>query len=172
MTDTPAAWWPTQMVSTCGTVMSMVKTDIAPSNRRSIESERELSLAGFIGSGAMGVSLEIGSELAREPGGRHFTASARVLSRPQRRKIPRALRFGLGAQRRDRRGGERKGGDAGAHRPELAHQAVHDAARRAAGDEVGERGVARGVALQRGAVRGTCQRLGAEEIRRADLHAR
>jgi hypothetical protein len=52
-TETPAAWWPTHMVRTCGTVMSMVKTDIPPNTRLKIVSEREATPAGVVGSGAI-----------------------------------------------------------------------------------------------------------------------
>ena len=56
-------------------------------------------------------------------------------------------------------------------RADLAHHAIDDAARRPAGQQVGERGavVARG--LERGAVRRRNLRFRAPEIGRADLHA-
>ena len=75
------------------------------------------------------------------------------------------------AQRRQRRGGQRKGGQRVAHRAQLAHQPVDDAARRPAGEQVGQRGVARALALQRGAVQGARGRFRAQQVGRADLHA-
>src|SRR5688572_11447570 len=51
-TDTPAASPPTQMVSTCGTVISMVKIDMLPSRRPNSASPREPSLMLAAGSGA------------------------------------------------------------------------------------------------------------------------
>jgi hypothetical protein len=45
-TDTPVAWWPTQIVQIWGTVITIVNTDIAPSERRNTASETADKLAG------------------------------------------------------------------------------------------------------------------------------
>ena len=75
-------------------------------------------------------SLQSLGELSRKLGGGNLLATAGVLPGPQRREVALALRLGSRAQRRDRRGGQRERGREGADRPELPHQAVHDAARR------------------------------------------
>ena len=63
------------------------------------------------------------------------------------------------------------GGAPCAHRPELAHEAIDDAARRPAGEQVGERGVPRGVARERGAMHRAGRRFRAQQVAGADLHA-
>ena len=88
--------------------------------------------------------------------------------------VSRFFHCGIREQRpevRHRSARERKGRRGAADRPELSHHAVHDAARRTAAEQVRERRVARGLALERGAVDrgGGCFR--AQQIRRSDLHA-
>src|SRR6187455_3059229 len=73
MTETPAAWWPTHMVRTCGTVISMVKIDMNPRTRLKCDSEPEESLVRGLGSGAKLISyMEASSSMPA-----HLRASAR-----------------------------------------------------------------------------------------------
>src|SRR6266581_6048906 len=78
----------------------------------------------------------------------------------------------IAAQRRDRGSCERKRRRRGGDRTELPHDAVDDASRRAPGKKVGERGMASGFALERGAVHFARRSFGAEQISGADLNAR
>src|SRR5688572_29926861 len=55
-TETPAASWPIQMVRTCGTVIGSVKTDMPPTSRRSMLSERLRAIAVGVESGAIVIS--------------------------------------------------------------------------------------------------------------------
>jgi hypothetical protein len=68
-------------------------------------------------------------------------------------KAPEPLRLGLGAQRRERASGERKFGRHVGHRSDLAHHPVDDAARGAAGHEIGQRGAVVARRVERGAMR-------------------
>jgi hypothetical protein len=86
-------------------------------------------------------------------------------------KSPRPRASAFARSGGDGRGRERKRRRRVAHRPELAHHAVDDAARRSSGEEVGERGVARRIARQRGAMDRARRRLGAQQVRGADLGA-
>ena len=90
--------------------------------------------------------------------------------RPERREIAAAARLGGGAQRPDRRRGERK--RRRRRVVDLADQSIDDAARRPAGDEPRQRGVARRLAHQRLAMDAAGRRFGAAEIGGADLDHR
>jgi hypothetical protein len=99
-------------------------------------------------------------------------AERRGLPRPHRREIARACGFRLGAQRRKRARGERKRGRNRIDRPDLAHHAIDDAARRPAGHQVGDGG---GVILRGGErrpMRRRNLRLGTVQIGGADIGAR
>ena len=82
---------------------------------------------------------------ARQLARRHRAAAADVLPRPEWREIAPARGLGLRAQRRERERGEGERGRYVAQRSELAHQAIDDAARRPAAEQIGERGVVRSV---------------------------
>src|ERR1044071_7499051 len=58
-TETPLAWWPTQIVQICGTVITMVNTDMAPSARRSSASETAGCPPGPAGCGPIGSSFRL-----------------------------------------------------------------------------------------------------------------
>src|SRR5918992_426766 len=92
--------------------------------------------------------LRSSEKRARKLGRRDFPAATRVLPGPERRKIALALAFRLCAQRRDGAGGKRVSRRKIAHITKVLHEAVDDAARRTAGEEVGERGMTHALALQ------------------------
>src|SRR5438128_7073219 len=97
-------------------------------------------------------ALWVGMDLLGKPAGKlrggNLAAPGGILARPQRREVSAPGLLRRRAQRRDGRAGQRKLGRERIDGPQLAHEAVHDPARRAAGEEVGERGVARAFALQ------------------------
>src|SRR4029078_9382430 len=70
--------------------------------------------------------------------GRYLAASGRVLSAPELGEVGDAACHGLVAKRHERGTGEGKLGRRRVHRAQLAHEPVHDAARRAPGEEVRE----------------------------------
>src|SRR5712691_948914 len=115
--------------------------------------------------------LKIGGQFPREPGRRYFLASAGVLAGPERREIAGAFAFGPGAQGGDGGGGQGKRGHSVADRAERSHRMVHDSAGGPAREEVRERGVARGLALQRRAMHRARGGFRAKQISRSDLHA-
>ena len=110
------------------------------------------------------------AKLACDGGRRPLLATTRVLARPQRREVAAADTFGLRPQRRDGGGGERELGRGSRDRPQLAHQPVDDTPRRPAGEDVGQRRDSRGFALERGTMECARRDLGAQQVRRADLH--
>src|SRR5437899_11859094 len=81
-------------------------------------------------------ALAFARQIARELRCGYFPAAARILARPQRRKIAAAATLCLGAQRRNGGGGQRKCRRSRAHRPELLHDAVHDSSRGPSGEDV------------------------------------
>src|SRR6478735_2931535 len=85
-------------------------------------------------------------ELTRQLTGGTLLAAARVLAAPDRREIEAAARFGGGAKRSDRCGGEREFGCA--RIVDLAHETVDDSACWPAGDQARQRCVARRIAHQ------------------------
>ena len=91
---------------------------------------------------------EIGRQFPGDPSGRYLLAPARVLTTPERREITRPAAFGPGSQRRQGQRGQGKRRRSDAHRAELPHDVVHDAARGPAGEHVGDRRVAGGLALR------------------------
>src|SRR5687767_9988484 len=115
--------------------------------------------------------LELSGERAGELGRRDLAAAARILPAQEEREIARAAALGLRAQWRDGGGGERVRRRAVVERAELAHQAVHHAARRPAGEDVGQHRAVRTFALERRAQYGAGARFRAEKIGRADLYA-
>src|SRR6476469_4535033 len=81
-----------------------------------------------------------GGQLAREDACAHGPAAAEVLTGPHRREVVTAAALGFAPQRQHGTGGKRKWRDERADRAEIADQAVDDAARRPAGEHVGDRG--------------------------------
>src|SRR6266480_6367300 len=64
-TETPAAWWPSQIVRTCGMVISRVNTDMPPRSRRSVESCSAAEAAGVVGSKAIVDSWRLHAQSTR-----------------------------------------------------------------------------------------------------------
>src|SRR5262249_59293787 len=78
--------------------------------------------------------------------------------------------FGFGAQRRQRAGSERKFRRHVRNGPDVAHQAVDEAARRTPGHQIGEHRAVVARRSERGPVRRRNLRLRTPEIGGADLH--
>ena len=110
-------------------------------------------------------------QFARQHTSRDLRASGGVLPSPQRGKIAATQALGPGTQGCDRRGRQREGGGCGADRAELAHQAVHDAARRPPGEKVCQRGHTGRVTRECSTRHGTGAGFGTQQVGRADLHA-
>jgi hypothetical protein len=92
----------------------------------------------------------LGGEHLGQLAGGYGAAERGRLPGPHRREIARALRLGLGAQRRERIRSERKFGRHVGHRSDLAHHSVDDAARGASGHEIGQRGAVVARRVERG----------------------
>src|ERR1700682_3482427 len=112
-------------------------------------------------------TLNVGGQFTSEVSGWDLLASASILPRPERREVTGAPAFRFSAQGRDGGGSQGKSRRSGADRAKLSHDAVHDSARRPAGEKVGERSMAGGLTLQRGAMDHARGRLQTEATKRA-----
>jgi hypothetical protein len=75
-------------------------------------------------------------QLARQLGRGDRAAPARVLTGPKWRKIPATFTFGSCAERRERAGGKWKLWRKRVQRAKVAHQAIHDATRWTAAEQI------------------------------------
>src|SRR5262245_21783221 len=95
----------------------------------------------------------LGGKRPGQLAGGHRAAERRRLPRPHGGEIARALPFGFGAQRRQRAGSERKFRRHVRNGPDVAHQAVDEAARRTPGHQIGEHRAVVARRSERGPVR-------------------